>query len=130
MPFVTRISLLILFCHFLGAVDWIHRPRNRLFINEGETARINWKFVTAGAIVVVYNKKASSLSTKETRIATKKEGFPATIANGYQDKIFVGKSGALRIINAGISDEGFYGIRITYETGYLTDEVEIKIQSK
>lgn len=80
--------------------------------------------------MVVYNKKASSLSTKETRIATKKERFPATIANGYQDKIFVGKSGALRIINAGISDEGFYGIRITYETGYLTDEVEIKIQSK
>ena len=48
----------------------------------------------------------------------------------YKGKVDIVASGALRILNAGVADEGFYSITITYKLATLTDEVEIKIQSK
>ena len=111
-----------------ATAEWIYRPRSRLFVNTGETARINWKFVS-GAIVVVYEKKPNSLG-QGNRIALKAAGSPPEVMKSYRDKILVEESGALKIANAQLSDEGFYSIRITYKTNTLTDEVEVKLQGR
>ena len=109
-----------------GSVEWISRPRSRLFVNAGQTARIKWKF-PAGAMAITYEKK-TTISGDKTRIAYKEGAANPVILDGYKGKIRIEKSGALSVLKAGLKDEGYYGISIVYKSNTLVDEVEIMIQ--
>jgi hypothetical protein len=123
----TIIILSIVFVFLIeAAIEWISRPRSRLFVNAGETAEIKWKF-PSGAILVTYKKKA--ISGDEVMIASKQGSAEPQMFNATESIIRVEKSGALSVLKAGLKDEGFYEIAVAYKSGIiLEDEVEIKIQ--
>lgn len=109
-----------------ASVDWISRPRSRLFVNAGETAEINWKF-SPGAKLITYKKK--TVEGDEIMIASKQGAAEPEMFNATESIIRIGKSGALIILNAGLKDEGVYEIVVAYNKGItLKDGVEIKIQ--
>lgn len=109
-------------------MDWISRPRSRLFVNAGETAEIKWKF-SPGAKLITYKKK--SLEGDEIMIASKQGDAEPEMFNATESVIRIEKSGTLSILNAGLKDEGVYEIIVAYNKGIiLEDGVEIKIQGK
>lgn len=110
-------------------MEWISRPRSTLFVNAGETAKIDWKF-PSGSRLITYKKKSTILGSGIT-IAFKKDSATPDILSGTKSIIRVEDSGALSILKAGLKDEGFYEIDIVYDMGItLKDEVQIKIQGK
>ena len=107
-------------------MEWISRPRSRLFVNVGETAEIKWKF-PSGARLIIYKKK--TIVGDEIMIASKQGLAEPQMFNATESIIRVEKSGALSVLKAGLKDEGFYEIAVAYNNGIiLKDEVEIKIQ--
>ena len=111
-----------------ATVEWISRPRSRLFVNAGETAEIKWRF-PPGARLITYKKK--SILGYEVMIASKQGAAEPQMFNATESIIRIEKSGALSILKARLKDEGFYEIAIAYDKGItLKDEVEIKIQGK
>ena len=109
-----------------ASVDWISRPRSRLFVSAGETAEIDWKF-SPGAKLIIYKKK--TVDGNEFMIASKQGAAKPEMFNATESIIRIENSGALTILNAGLKDEGVYEIVVAYNKGItLKDRVEIKIQ--
>jgi hypothetical protein len=122
------VKIFFIFCllYIEAKVEWISRPRSRLFVNAGETAEIKWRF-PPGAKLITYKKK--SIQGDEVMIASKQGVGEPEMFNATESVIRVEKFGALSILKAGLKDEGFYEIAIAYNKGItLKDEVEIKIQ--
>ncbi|XP_028412705.1 hemicentin-1-like isoform X2 [Dendronephthya gigantea] len=110
-----------------AAVEWISRPRSTLFVNAGETAKIDWRF-PSGARLITYKKKSTIFEDGIT-IAFKKGSVKPEILSATKSIIRIEDSGALSILKAGLKDEGYYAIDIVYNMGItLKDEVRIKIQ--